>query len=432
MRDRQGIARVTLPWLSREVVTAAYIVAVWVLAGLLGYIALSQYGAPRRTGVFVVTALLAVVSWRAGISMIESRVQFSAGHIAVLSAVGMLQPVGAGLVGLIMTLFSRGPLPVRNRIFNVGMWAAVAWAGGITYQLTGGVTDSTSLTSAGPLLVHVGLPLVAVDLVMTLLNALLLSGVIRLDVGTPIRVQMARLLSGSGLLAVGYGVVAFLLVVLWLPAGMGPYSVLLILAPMLGAWWAYRQYGEERAARQRTLDVLVAAIETKAPHLSGHSARVAELCGAMAEHLGMRPHDVRDTRNAGMLHDVGQVALPRAVVAAHRGDDTTFATYPARGAHILREVSFLAGSLDGIAHHRDGRDLPQATTATPGGAMGTSARVVRAAHRFDMLTRMVDDERLLSPLEALERLRRDADQEDLRIVDALVAALARHPGEADR
>jgi HD-GYP domain-containing protein (c-di-GMP phosphodiesterase class II) len=396
--------------------------------------ALRAFGGLDRYLALGVLSVLAVVAWRVGTSTIESRVQIAVGHIAVLAAAAMLHPAGAGLVGLSMTLAARGPIPLRARVFNVGMWTLVSTVSAVVFQTVGGTADIAGVTEAAPLLLHVGIPLVVADIAQTVLNAVLLAGVIKVAVGVPIRLQMARLLTNTGLTSIGYGVLAFVLVVLWLPAGLGPASVILILAPMLGAWWAYHQYGEERAARERTLDVLVAAIETKAPHLAGHSARVAELCGAMAEHLGMRAHEVRDTRTAGMLHDVGQVALPTAVVTARGadGDGTVFGTYPARGAHILREVSFLAGALDGIAHHRDGTVWPETTTAKPGKVIGTSARVVAVADRFDLLTRVAADEGVLSPPEALARLRRDADQEDLRIVDALVAALARHPDEAAR
>ncbi len=409
---------------SRDRATLAYIIGVWGVAAALWVSAVSIYGAIHRYLPLLALSGLAAAAWRVGTNELESRVQFAAGHIAVLAAVSMLTPAAAGVVGLSMTVAARGPVPLRARLFNLGMWTAVATAGGITYQLVGGVNSSASLRSSGPLLMHVGVPLMVADVVQTVLNAVLLAVVIRITAGTPVRVQLIRLFSTTGLTAVGYGALAFVLVVLWLPAGLGPASVILILAPMLGAWWAYRQYGEERAARERTLDVLVAAIETKAPHLAGHSARVAELSGAMAEQLGLRPREVRDTKTAGMLHDVGLVALPSGVVAGHpRPRDPALSTYPARGAHILREVSFLAGSLEGIAHHGD--DEGPGAAAASGRGPGVSARVVRAADRFDLLTRVAAPDVALPVHEAVDRLRAEADPEDLRVLDALVAALAR-------
>ena len=101
---------------------------------------------------------------------------------------------------------------------------------------------------------------------------------------------------------------------LWGPARLGSASVLLILPPLLVAQWAYRQYSEEVKGHERALDVLVAAVEAKAPHLVGHSARVAELSASMAEHLGLRSQMVADARVAGMLHDLGLTTLPTGLV----------------------------------------------------------------------------------------------------------------------
>ncbi len=225
---------------------------------------------------------------------------------------------------------------------------------------------------------------------------------------------------------------SFLLVVLWLPVGLGAFSAAFILLPMLGAWWAYRQYGEERQARERTLDALVAAIETKAPHLAGHSHRVASMSHDMAESLGLGPGDVRDVRIAGMLHDVGLIALPTAVVQAGRTDDAVYRSYARRGAHMLREMSFLSGALDGIAHHNDPvRNTLDGTGEVPD-LEGLAARVVHIAHTYDLLTTVGShDEPPIGHDDAVARIRDQVPAGDAGLVDIFVAALARQ-SEAGR
>ena len=109
------------------------------------------------------------------------------------------------------------------------------------------------------------------------------------------------------------------MVVLWGPAGLGWASVFLILPPLLVAQWAYGQYSEEVKGHERALDVLVAAVEAKAPHLVGHSGRVAELSASMAEHLGLRAQLVADVRVAGMLHDLGPDHAADRAGPQHRG-----------------------------------------------------------------------------------------------------------------
>jgi len=170
--------------------------------------------------------------------------------------------------------------------------------------------------------------------------------------------------------------------------------------------------------------VLVAAVEAKAPHLVGHSARVAELSASMAEHLGLRSQMVADARVAGMLHDLGLTTLPTGLVRSSGVvGGTDLQGYPARGVRLLRGLSFLSGALDAIAHHRD------AVTPRAGGEdISVAALVVGLADEYDLLTEVgTPDGVVLTDDEAVARLRRTpAGRDDL--LRALEQALSRRAG----
>ncbi len=427
MRDHRSTAGVAVPRWSRDVATNLYIATLWVVTVCLAIVSWRTSGL-QRVDATIMLAALAVLSWWLGASAIEANIKFSAGHVAVLASVALVGPLGAGFVGLSMTLLADRRLPLRNRLFNSAMWSSLAMVAGLVYVAMGGESDVSDMQGAGTLLLAIGIPLVVVDVIQTVLNALLLAGVLKLSEGALVRPILLRLLSNSGLTAVGYGVLSFLLVVLWVPVGLGAFSAVFILLPMLGAWWAYRQYGEERQARERTLDALVAAIETKAPHLAGHSHRVANMAHIMAESLGLGPGDVRNVRIAGMLHDVGLVALPTAVVQSGRTDDPLYRSYARRGAHLLREVSFLSGALDGIAHHNDPARNSLDGPEEPSPPDGLAARVVHIADTYDLLTSVgSDDGPPIGHDEAIVRLRERVPAGDASLVDVLVTALTRHP-----
>ncbi len=55
---------------------------------------------------------------------------------------------------------------------------------------------------------------------------------------------------------------------------------------------------------------LVNIIETKDEYTRGHSERVTEVGLRMGEMLGLDPPLMRDLRLAGLLHDVGKIAVP--------------------------------------------------------------------------------------------------------------------------
>ncbi len=218
--------------------------------------------------------------------------------------------------------------------------------------------------------------------------------------------------------------------VLWIPARVGPFSALLVLAPLFVARWAFVQYGDELRSHERTLDALVASVEAKDPASLGHSGRVAQLCEWTAESLGLGHREIQEVRTAGMLHDLGKLAVPSRVLRMRRerSDDeqVLLAEHPLHALEMLSGIDFVKGSLDGIAHHHeryDGRGFPS-------GLAGT-ASAGRADHRRRRCLRRLTTTRsyrsALAPAEALEELRsRGGAQLDPYVVSALGRALARH------
>lgn len=404
-----------------DVLTGIYIAAVAALGlGLTTYAITTQGLVIDQT--LLVLVVLGLLTWWSG-PPVDSRYFITFLSIILLAAMALVGPAGAGVVGLISGPLERGRLSLRARVFNLGMTATYAVLGGYAYVAASGETESADLVGAVDIVRHVGIPILVADLVQVAVNLVLLVGVIRLNDGGSMRVRAWQLLRSTGPSYFGYGVVAFLMVVLWEPAGLGPASVVLVLAPLLVARWAYAQFAEEAKSHGQALDVLVAAVEAKAPHLGGHSARVADLSADMAEHLGLRGQVIADTRVAAMLHDLGQTTLPTGLVrGVDLGTGGPLDTYPARGVEVLQGISFLSGSLDAVARHRE-------VLRRPAGDDGPDpALVVGTADEFDMLTEVgTPDGEVLGVGEALDRLRAaPGARED--VVQALQHALARRGG----
>ena len=350
-----------------------------------------------------VLLLLAVLTWWQGsIGLTTNSVSLSFSSIVLVASMALVGPAGAGIVGILVGPMQREKQPWRARLFNTGMFAMLGVCGALVYRAAGGVRDAEGLIGTWEIVRLIGIPILLADAAQAVGNLVLIAAVVRLAQGVPMRTQVWRLLVTSGPNQLGYGVIAFILVVLWEPVGLGPAGVVLVLPPLLVARWAFAQYTEEVKGHERALHVLVAAVESKAPHLVGHSSRVAQLSVHMAEFLGLRPAVVAEIRAAGMLHDLGLTTIPTAVVRGEQvwlGD--SLHEYPARGARLLQDVGFLAGSIDAITHHRD--------AVTPGGegaALGLPALVVGLADEYDLLTEVGSpDGVVLSHDEAMEVLR---------------------------
>ena len=363
----------------------------------------------------------------------RSRTTLSFTSIVSLSSVALLGPFGAAIVGA-ATLLGVNKDRVQVRVFNSGMNSAHSAIAGFVYLLIGGLQVVGSVSGAQDLLLRVGLPLMVADVALCLSNAVILSGIVRLTQGTPIRRFVLGLLGSSGPAYIGYGVIGFLFVVLWIPAEVGPFSAVLILVPLFAARWAFVQYGDEQRAHERTLSALVAAVETKDLYTRGHSERVALLCDLMGGSLTLSQQNTEALRFAGMLHDIGKIGIPMRMLRTSDvlsdADLASIATHPVRGVEMVRDIEFLEGSIEAIRHHHermDGRGYPDGLA---GRDIPLFARIIAVADAFDSLTTSRSHREAHTVEEAVAELhRRAGTQFDPSIVAALERGLARHVWE---
>lgn len=397
--------------------TDLYIGSVALIWALSTFACHQHYGWPTEWPGLVVLAFLGSLTWWLPTSS-DGRSHFTADNVVVLAAIPTVGVLGAGIVGLVMTGLTTRRIPLRRRVFNMAMTSTSAMIGGFAYDWTGGSFSLTELDGAAQLMWHVGLPIVVADLVNLVVNAILVAGVIRVTAGVPMRLQLRDMLTGSGPSQFAYGIIAFLVVIMWLPGELGPVAVLVGLAPLVGARWALLQYGEERDARERALGALVTAIETRAPTLEGHSGRVSDLAALMAQELGLGPKEVADIRTAGLLHDLGRV-----VVAPGQDGSDHDESAALRGTAMLQSLPFLAGAstvMDEVA--RAGSSTSQLSLAADivriadeydlllhGGEAMTSSRAI--AQVGALRTLPVGLDRVLGALSRVVRLRDGSDEE---------------------
>lgn len=411
--------------------TRVYVGFVVLLACVLLAVGWVHQGPPTEWLAMVVLVALSAASWVLKDNDVGHRVQISLLSVILLAAAVIVGPVGAGLVGALATAIEVKHTPVTVRLFNMAMISSIGSVGGLAYLLAGGSESVSHLSGPAPIIIGVGVPLIVADIAQCLANAVLFAGVMRFANGVPMRAQIGKLLSTTGLAYIGYGIIGFLFVVLWIPARVGPFSALLVLAPLFVARWAFIQYGDELRSHERTLDALVASVEAKDPASLGHSGRVAQLCEWTAESLGLGHREIQEVRTAGMLHDLGKLAVPSRVLRMRRerSDDeqVLLAEHPLHALEMLSEIEFVKGSLDGIAHHHeryDGRGFP---SGLAGNGIPLAARIIAVADAFDALTTTRSYRSALAPADALEELRsRGGSQLDPYVVSALGRALTRH------
>lgn len=408
----------------------AYIAATGALAVLALVVAWLVGGPPRDLVAAGVLAVMAMGSWVLRVHVL-TRVSLAAGSIIALASSVLVGPFGGAVINALAVALERGPRPLRARVFNTAMNAILGAVAGLTYLWAGGAADLTHVTGVAEIMARVGGPFMLANLVQTVTNVLLLGGIVWADRGDNYRQFVGSMLTSTGLAQVGFGVIGFLFVILWVPAGVGPFSAVLILMPLFVARWAFVQYSEERAAHDRTLAAFVAAVGARDPYAVGHSERVAVLAEWISEQLGLASAQSTALRYAAMLHDIGWIGAPAHPAADGRhgfADVDTLMGHPDRGADLLREISFLHDSLPGIRHHHERFDGEGYPVGLAGVAIPQSARIIAVADAFDTLTSTGPGRPCLSCPQALDELwARAGSQVDPTIVSALERALERHP-----
>lgn len=176
-----------------------------------------------------------------------------------------------------------------------------------------------------------------------------------------------------------------------------------------------------------SLTALSAAIEARDPYAKGHSSRVTVFAQAIARALRLEKERISVLRLGALLHDVGKLVVPSAVLLK-RGPLTDeelglVRRHPAAGARMLRSLGAPETILPLVLHHHERWDGAGYPTGCRGDDIPLEARVLCIADSFDAMTSTRPYRSSWTPDEALEELARCAGtQFDPELVGAFAEA----------
>jgi putative nucleotidyltransferase with HDIG domain len=142
-------------------------------------------------------------------------------------------------------------------------------------------------------------------------------------------------------------------------------------------------------AAAQAIPGMIAWIDARDRTTARHSADVGRLCRCVALELGWPAHDARMAHAAGLVHDIGRLALPEAVLSAP-GRLSAFQwelmrRHPDRGADLLATLGVAAEIVAAVrTHHErwDGSGYPRGRRATATPRLG---RLVALCEAFDAM-----------------------------------------------
>jgi len=121
-----------------------------------------------------------------------------------------------------------------------------------------------------------------------------------------------------------------------------------------------------RATYDTTLEALMEALDTRDTETQGHSQRVSEYTVAVARRLGVQEPDLTQMRWGALLHDVGKIGVPDAILRKPGPltpeEWVEMRKHPELGRRILSNVRFLEGAIPIVYCHQerfDGTGYPR-------------------------------------------------------------------------
>jgi diguanylate cyclase (GGDEF)-like protein len=145
----------------------------------------------------------------------------------------------------------------------------------------------------------------------------------------------------------------------------------------------------ERNARLRAAKNLVRFVDARSPFTARHSEIVSTLAGEIGAQLGLDVQMVERLRFGGLLHDLGKVALPDAILSAPRSlsreEWAMVRQHPEFGRALLDGVGIEPVD-DWVLHHHERWDGAGYPEGLAGEEIPLGARIIFVADAFEAIT----------------------------------------------
>lgn len=138
-----------------------------------------------------------------------------------------------------------------------------------------------------------------------------------------------------------------------------------------------------------TIAAMAAATEAKDPVTKGHTVRVARVAARLGRELALPPARVRVLARAGLLHDVGKLKIPDAILKKPgpltEEEFAIMKQHPLLGHEMLREVGTLEDEIALLVLHHERLDGSGYPFGLKGNQIPLEARILAVADFYDSL-----------------------------------------------
>lgn len=149
-----------------------------------------------------------------------------------------------------------------------------------------------------------------------------------------------------------------------------------------------KSYIDEQA--EAVLVSLARSVEARDPYTRGHSERISSAAVGFGKKIGLRGDQLNALFVAGIVHDIGKVMVPDAVLMKPGRLDTDemkiIQQHPVEGERICSPIKSLRRVLPIIRHHHERMDGSGYPDGLRGETIPLTARVLQIVDIYDALT----------------------------------------------
>lgn len=170
----------------------------------------------------------------------------------------------------------------------------------------------------------------------------------------------------------------------------GWFIVVLIFGPLMISRVLFIQYMDAKRTYFETIETLSTTLDAKDEYTNGHSKRVSEYSFEIAVEMGMSKFQRDLILNSALLHDIGKIGIPDAVLKKtgelNIGEVYEIKRHPEIGEKIIGNINHLRDISKIIRHHHeryDGNGYPDSLKYD---SIPIEACVLAVADAFDAMT----------------------------------------------
>lgn len=168
---------------------------------------------------------------------------------------------------------------------------------------------------------------------------------------------------------------------------------------------------ESTQMRIETIKLITKTLFQKSSREKSHCERVSKLCELMGNALNMSEEAVNELKTAGLLHDIGKIAIDEALLnkpgSLTESEWADIKRHPEIGYHIMKSVNEYAPIAKYVLlHHEriDGKGYPRQLKDEE---IPIQAKIISIADAYDAMTNYRTYKKRLSKSEVIEELKKN-------------------------